>query len=157
MRISCNIEEARTHFIDFLSLCNSLCWVSLSTIYSPSSLFPVSSQSKSSLLQWHSSPIASVFVPSRTLESKEWCCCLDKDEPTSYGRQYFPLAAVIGQDAIKTALLLGAINREIEGIIILGKRGTVKTVMARGLHAILSPIEVVVSSIANVEPACPEE
>ncbi|GMP23963.1 hypothetical protein CsSME_00001387 [Camellia sinensis var. sinensis] len=29
--------------------------------------------------------------------------------------------------------------------------------MACGLHAILPPIEVVVGSIANVEPACPEE
>jgi len=68
-----------------------------------------------------------------------------------------PWVHIIVQDAIKIALLLGAIDHEIGGIAISGKRGTAKTVMARGLHAMLPPIEVVVGSIANADPSSPDE
>ncbi len=49
----------------------------------------------------------------------------------------FPFTAVVGQDDVKLALLLAAVDPAIAGVLLRGEKGSAKTTLARGLASLL--------------------
>ena len=64
-------------------------------------------------------------------------------------KSVFPFTAIVGQEKIKQALVLNAVNPSIGGVLIKGDRGTGKTTAVRALADLLPEIEVVDGDIFN--------
>lgn len=70
----------------------------------------------------------------------------------------FPFSAIVGQDDMKRAMILTAIDPTIGGVLVFGDRGTGKSTAVRALAGLLPPISVVASCPVNSEHPedCPE-
>lgn len=68
-------------------------------------------------------------------------------------RAVFPFTAIVGQDEMKLALLLNAIDPKVGGVMIMGDRGTGKSTTIRALADLLPEIEVVADDPFNSHPS----
>jgi magnesium chelatase subunit I len=64
----------------------------------------------------------------------------------------FPFAAIVGQDEMKRAILLTAVDPTIGGVLVLGDRGTGKSTAVRGLAELLPEIEEVADCPCHCAP-----
>ncbi|MDA7423388.1 magnesium chelatase ATPase subunit I [Thalassococcus lentus] len=70
-------------------------------------------------------------------------------------KQPFPFSAIVGQEAMKQAMILTAVDPGIGGVLVFGDRGTGKSTAVRALAGLLPPIAVVRGSPTNA--ASPDE
>ena len=68
----------------------------------------------------------------------------------------FPFSAIVGQDEMKLAIQIVAIDPKVGGILALGDRGTGKSTAVRALADLLPPLQVVVGCRYGCDPASSE-
>jgi len=67
-------------------------------------------------------------------------------------RSVFPFTAIVGQERMRRALILNAINPRIGGVLIRGERGTAKSTAARALAELLPEVPVVADCRFGCDP-----
>lgn len=72
-------------------------------------------------------------------------------------QRIYPFTAIVGQEQMKRALILNAVNPSIGGVLIRGERGTAKSTAARALAVLLPEIEVVTDSPFGDDPRHPNQ
>jgi magnesium chelatase subunit I len=70
----------------------------------------------------------------------------------------FPFSAIVGQDEMKLAILIAAVDASVGGVLVFGDRGTGKSTAVRALAALLPPMQAVVgcryACAPDAPPAC---
>jgi Mg-chelatase subunit ChlI len=67
----------------------------------------------------------------------------------------YPFTAIVGQERMRRALVLNAVDPRIGGVLIRGERGTAKSTAARALAALLPSVEVVADCRFGCDPNSP--
>lgn len=67
----------------------------------------------------------------------------------------YPFSAIVGQETLKSALLLNAVDARVGGVLIRGEKGTAKSTAVRALASILPPIDVVADCRFGCDPGEP--
>ena len=67
----------------------------------------------------------------------------------------YPFTAIVGQERMRRALALNAVNPRIGGVLIRGERGTAKSTAARALAALLPEVNVVARCRFSCDPEQP--
>ncbi|WP_275426715.1 magnesium chelatase ATPase subunit I [Elioraea rosea] len=70
-------------------------------------------------------------------------------------RVLFPFSAIVGQEEMKRALLIAAVDATLGGVLVFGDRGTGKSTAVRALAALLPPMRVVVGCPYSCSPDAP--
>ncbi|NPV56752.1 MAG: AAA domain-containing protein [Anaerolineae bacterium] len=69
--------------------------------------------------------------------------------------EIYPFTAIVGQERMRRALVLNAVDPRIGGVLIRGERGTAKSTAARALAALLPQVSVVSDCRFGCDPANP--
>jgi len=64
----------------------------------------------------------------------------------------FPFTAIVGQEELKTALIINVIDPGVGGLLVMGEKGTAKSTAVRALAELLPELQVVHDCRFNCEP-----
>ena len=67
--------------------------------------------------------------------------------------RHFPFSAIVGQDEMKMALLIAAIDASVGGVLVFGDRGTGKSTAVRALAALLPKMRAIAGCAYGCDPA----